>query len=99
MQKPYLMIVIISMQFHLGQGRQYFDSPRKGKGRVRHQVNAELAGFHKGDIVKVKGKYVRRVRTIYSRGSLGFYEEKPGDSVPKYCRLLQKATTIIWNRV
>ena len=37
--------------------RQYHNFPRKGQGRVRYQVNEELEGFRKGDIVRVKGKY------------------------------------------
>jgi len=31
---------------------------RKGQGRVRYQVHEELEGFHKGDIVQVKGRWV-----------------------------------------
>ena len=36
--------------------RQHHDLPRKGQGLVRYQVNTELEGFRKGDIVRVKGK-------------------------------------------
>ena len=36
--------------------RQYHDLSCKGQGRVKYQVNGELAGFCKGDIVRVKGR-------------------------------------------
>src|SRR6266571_1766413 len=36
--------------------RQYHDLSRKGQGRVRYQVNEELEGFRKGDVVRVKGE-------------------------------------------
>jgi len=50
--------------------RQYHDLPRKGKGRVRYQVNAQRDGFRKGDIVRVKGKWVKQINSIYSNGYL-----------------------------
>ena len=52
--------------------RQYKSQPQKGKGRVRFQVNKDLCGFRKGDIVLVKGKWEKRVWSIYSNGSLAF---------------------------
>ncbi|MBC8229235.1 HNH endonuclease, partial [bacterium] len=50
--------------------RRYHDLPRKGVGRLLYQVNAELAGFRKGDIVSVKGKWVKQINSIYSNGYL-----------------------------
>ena len=79
--------------------RQYYDLPRKGKGRVRYQVNAQLSGFQKGDIVLVKG-FIKQVNSIYSTGMLSFPRIKgePYASVPKNCRLLEKNKTInYWN--
>ena len=36
--------------------RRFYDLPRKGVVSVRYQVNTELSGFRKGDIVRVNGK-------------------------------------------
>lgn len=81
--------------------RQYYDMPKKGKGRVRYQVNEELGGFHKGDIVKVKGRWIKQINSIYSTGYLAFPRIKGEPSVaqPKDCQLLQKSPTILWNKL
>lgn len=76
----------------------FWSQPQKGKGRVRYQVNEELAGFRKGDVVLVKGKFEKRICSIYSSGYLAFPRIKgePTAAKPKDCRLLEKAKTIIW---
>ena len=78
--------------------RQYYDNPRKGKGRVRYQVNSELDGFQKGDLVRVRG-YTKRVESIYSSGMLAFHRVKgePNASVPSSCTLVEKSSTMEWN--
>lgn len=80
--------------------KQYHSCPQKGKGRVKYQVNEELGGFRKGDIVLVKGKWEKRIWSIYSNGLLAFPRVKgePMTSVPKYCQLLEKAKTIMFCR-
>jgi len=81
--------------------RQYFDLPKKGKGRVRYQVNAELEGLHKGDVVLVKGKWIKQVHSIYSRrGYLAFRRLKgePSSAQPRDCVLLERASTVLWKR-
>ena len=81
--------------------RHYHDLPRKGQGRVRYQVNEKLAGFRKGDIVRVKGTYVKQINSIYSDGYLAFRRVKgePGKARPKDCQLLERGRTILWERV
>ena len=81
--------------------RQYFDQPRRGMGRVRYQVNTELAGFHKGDTVRVKGNWVKQINSIYSSGYLAFPRVKgePSTALPRDCRLLRKSQTVVWNRM
>lgn len=81
--------------------RQYHDLPHKGQGRVRYQVNEELEGFHKGDVVRVKGTYVKQINSIYSNGYLAFPRVKgePCVAQPKDCVLLERGTTIHWQRV
>jgi hypothetical protein len=81
--------------------RQYYDLPRKGQGRVRYQVNEELAGFRKGDVVRVKGKYVKQINSIYSNGRLAFkrVQGEPGDALPKDCQRLSRGQTILWEKV
>ncbi len=83
--------------------RQYHDLPRKGQGRVRYQVNEELAGFRKGDIVRVKGKWVKQVNSIYSptaktQGRLAFARVKgePPSAHPKDCVPLERGRTVRW---
>jgi len=81
--------------------RQYHDLPRKGQGRVRYQVNDELAGFRKGDVVRVKGRYTKQINSIYSNGYLAFKRVKgePFQARPRDCQLLERGRTIIWERV
>ena len=81
--------------------RQYHDLPRKGMGRVRYQVNCELSGFRKGDIVRVKGKWVKQINSIYSNGYLAFarVSGEPNSAQPKDCQLLQREQTVIWEKV
>lgn len=80
--------------------RQFHSCPQKGKGRVRYQVNEELDGFTKGDIVRVRGKWEKRIWSIYSSGSLAFPRVKgePSTSVPKKCKLLEKAKTLMFQK-
>lgn len=81
--------------------RQYHDLPRKGQGRVRYQRYEELAGFRKGDLVRVKEKYTKQVNAIYAEGRLAFKRVKghPPSALPKDCRLLERGKTIIWEKV
>jgi len=81
--------------------RQYYDLPRKGQGWVKYQVNEELAGFRKGDIVRVKGKYIKQIKSIYSDGRLAFKRVKgePSSALPKECQLLERGQTILWEKV
>jgi len=81
--------------------RQYHDLPRKGQGRVRYQVNDELEGFRKGDIVRVKGRYIKQVNAIYTQGRLAFKRVKgePPSALPKDCRLLERGRTRLWEKV
>ena len=81
--------------------RQFHDLPRKGKGRVRYQVNAQLSGFRKGDIVKVKGKWIKQINSIYGNGYLAFARVKgePNAAKPIDCKLLQRGQTIVWEKV
>jgi 5-methylcytosine-specific restriction endonuclease McrA len=81
--------------------RQYHDLPRKGQGRVEYQVNAELAGFRKGDVVRVKGQYVKQINSIYSNGRLAFKRVKgePPSALPKDCQLLERGKTILWEKM
>ncbi len=81
--------------------KQYHSLPQKGKGRVRYQVNDELAGFRKGDIVLVKNRYVKQINSIYSDGRLAFKRVKgePANAKPRDCRLLEREQTIIWEQV
>jgi hypothetical protein len=81
--------------------RQYHDLPRKGLGRVKYQVNEQVAGFHKGDVVSVKSKYVKQINSIYSTGRLAFKRVKgePTSAFPKDCHLLERGQTILWEKV
>jgi hypothetical protein len=74
---------------------------RKGQGRVKYQVNDELGGFCKGDMVRVKGKYIKQINSIYSNGYLAFKRVKgePNQARPKDCQLLERARTILWEKV
>ena len=89
------------IKFRPGQTRrQFHDLPRKAVGRVRYQVNAELEGFCKGDIVKVKGKWVKQINSIYSNGYLAFarVSGEPNTAKPKDLKLLQRGQTVIWEK-
>ena len=79
--------------------KQYYSCPQKGKGRVKYQVNKELDGFGKGDIVLVKGKWEKMVRSIYSNGNLAFQRVvgEPSECAPDKCKLLEKSRTIMFN--
>jgi 5-methylcytosine-specific restriction endonuclease McrA len=81
--------------------RQYRSLPRKGQGRVRYQVHEELEGFRKGDIVRVKGRWVKQINALYSDGRLAFKRAKgePSTAHPKDCRLLERGCTVIWQGV
>ena len=81
--------------------RRYHDLPRKGKGRVLYQVNFELDGFRKGDIVKVRGKWIKQINSIYSNGYLAFARVKgePNAAKPKDLKLLQRGQTVVWEKV
>jgi hypothetical protein len=80
--------------------RQYHDLPRKGQGRVKYQVNAELGGFRKGDLVRVKGRYIKQINSIYSNGYLAFPRVKgePNQALPRDCQVLERQRTILWEK-
>ncbi len=80
--------------------KQYHSLPRAGKGRVKYQVNDELQGFRKGDLVLVKGKYVKQINSIYSDGYLAFSRIKgePPKALPRDCRILEREGTILWEK-
>ena len=80
--------------------RQYHDLPRKGQGRIRYQVNQELEGFLKGDVVRVKGKYIKQINSIYSNGYLAFPRVKgePNQARPQDCQLLERERTVLWEK-
>jgi hypothetical protein len=61
----------------------------------------ELKGFRKGDIVQVKGKWVKQVNAIYAQGRLAFRRVKgePANARPEDCRLVEREQTIIWEKV
>jgi 5-methylcytosine-specific restriction endonuclease McrA len=81
--------------------KQHHSLPHKGKGRVRYQVNDEMAGFHKGDIVLVKNRHVKQINSIYSEGRLAFKRVKgePQSALPRDCRLLERERTIFWEKM
>lgn len=81
--------------------RQYHDLPRKEKGRVPYQVNFELEGFRKGDVIRVKDKWIKQINSIYSNGRLAFARVKgePSSALPRDCQLLKRGQTIIWKQV
>lgn len=80
--------------------RHYRYLPQKGLGRVKYQVNEELSGFRKGDLVRVKGKFVKQINSIYSEGRLAFKRVKgePSSALPKDCQLLERRCTILWEQ-
>ena len=77
--------------------RQYHDLPRKVKGRIKYQVNKELQGFRKGDLVLVKGKWLKQINSIRSTNYLKFKKilNEPGEVNPKFCRLIENNISII----
>ncbi len=79
--------------------RRYHDLPRKGKGRVLYQVNIQSGGFRKGDIVRVKNKWISLLNSIYSNARLAFarIKSEPGSAKPEDCQLLLRCRTVIWN--
>ena len=81
--------------------RQFHDLPRKGHGRVRYQVNEELAGFRKGDIVRVKARWVKQINSIYSNGYVAFkrVSGEPATARPRDCRLLERGRTLMWEHI
>jgi RRXRR protein/HNH endonuclease len=81
--------------------KRYHSQPQKGKGRVKYQVNNELQGFRKGDLVLVKGTYIKLINSIYSDGYLAFPRVKgePNAARPQDCRLLEHTGTILWEKV
>jgi len=80
--------------------RRFHDLPRKGIGRVPYQRYAELAGFRKGDIVRVKGRWIKQVHAIYADGRQAFQRAtgEPPSAKPKDCRLLERGRTVVWTR-
>ncbi len=80
--------------------RQYHDLPRKGQGRVRYQVNEELAGLRKGDIVRVKGRWIKQINSIYSDGYVAFkrVQGEPAKARPRDCHLLERGRTVVWEQ-
>lgn len=62
---------------------------------------ARLEGFRKGDVVQVKGRYRKQINSIYSNGYLAFPRVKgePFVARPKDCELLERGTTILWQKV
>ena len=81
--------------------RRYHSLPRKGQGRVRYQIYEELEGFHKGDIVRVKGRWIKQINALYGDGRLAFKRVKgePPSARPKDCQLLERCRTIVWQQV
>jgi hypothetical protein len=63
-------------------------------------VNEELEGFHKGDIVRVKGKFTKQINSIYSNGYLAFPRVKgePSQARPQDCQLLERERAIRWEK-
>ena len=78
--------------------KRYHSQPQTGKGRVKYQVNEELQGFRKGDLVLVRGRYIKLINSIYSNGYLAFPRVKaePNQALPRDCRVLERGETILW---
>jgi len=81
--------------------KQYHSLPQTGKGRVRYEVNEELQGFRKGDLVLVKEKDVKLVNSIYSNGYLAFpgVKGEPNAARPHDCRILEREKTVLWEPI
>ena len=91
---------VYDVTFRKKQTRQlYYAMPQKGKGRVKYQVNDSLDGFKKGDLVLVKG-FVKQINSIHSKGRFGF-KKGPGPQTadPKFCKLLSKKPTVVFQRM
>ena len=75
--------------------------PRKGQGQVRYQRYEELEGLRKGDMVRVKGKWIKQINAIYVNGRVAFPRVKgePPSALPRDCQLLEREQTIIWEKV
>ena len=98
---PYHRLCFYTISFRPRRTRRhYYDLPQRGLGRVKYQVNEELSGFRKGDIVRVKGKFVKQINAIYSEGRLAFKRVKgePPSALPKDCQLLERGCTILWEQ-
>jgi len=80
--------------------RRYHDLPRKGQGRVKYQVNEELEGLRKGDIVRVKGVWTKQINSIYSDSYVAFKRIKgePNKARPQDCQVLERGRTILWEK-
>jgi len=78
--------------------KRYHSQPQTGKGRVKYQVNEELQGFRKGDLVLVRGRYIKLINSIYYNGYLAFPRVKaePNQALPRDCRVLERGETILW---
>lgn len=95
------------INFRLRQTRrQYHTLPQRGKGRVKYQVNEELEGFRKGDVVKVLYKekcFIKQINSISSQSkrgdaprlAFGRVGGEPSSVLPRDCRLLEKQQTVI----
>lgn len=93
---------VYAIRFRPRQTRKQFHSlAQKGKERVRYQHYEELEGFRKGDIVRVKGKWIKQINAIYAEGRLAFQRVKgePPSALPRDCQLLEREQTIIWEKV
>jgi len=68
---------------------------------VRYQRYEELEGLRKGDVVLVKGRWVKQVNAIYGAGRLAFKRVKgePANAKPQECSLLERGQTIVWEKV
>ena len=77
---------VYTIRFRPRQTRkQYHSLPQKGKGRMHYQVYEELEGSRKGDMVQVKGKWVKQINAIYAEGRLAFKRIKgePANAKPQ----------------
>ena len=56
--------------------------------------------IRKGDVVLVKGKWVKQINAIYVDGRLAFRRVKgePAAARPKDCRSLARKQTILWEK-
>jgi len=81
--------------------RQYHVQPKKGKGRVKYQVNQRVGKFSKGDIVLVKEKFLKQINSIYSNGRLAFRRipGEPFSSTPSNCRLLERQSSLVFSSI